>query len=81
MPLKDGSSDETISENVKKLVDEGTPQDQAVAEAYKHAGRSRLDASLASAAAAMSPDGHDVPLADSTGFRGAAPRIVGHVAR
>lgn len=41
MPLKKGSSDETISENIGRLVDEGYPQDQAVAIAYKEAGRSK----------------------------------------
>lgn len=38
--LEDGSSDGVISRNIKKLVGEGYPQDQAVAIAYKHAGRS-----------------------------------------
>jgi len=41
MPLKKGSSDETISENIAELVRSGHPQDQAVAIAYKEAGRSK----------------------------------------
>jgi len=31
MPLKEGSSDKVVSENVKELIDSGKPQDQAVA--------------------------------------------------
>ena len=41
MPLKKGSSDETISENIRRLMREGYPQDQAIAIAYRNAGRSR----------------------------------------
>ena len=38
MPLKEGSSDETVSHNIKKLKDEGKPHDQAVAIALSEAG-------------------------------------------
>ena len=41
MPLKQGKSDEAISENISRLVHEGYPQDQAVAIAYSEAGRSK----------------------------------------
>lgn len=41
MPLKRGSSDETVSQNIRKLRDEGRPQKQAVAIALERAGRSR----------------------------------------
>lgn len=41
MPLKPGKSDAVVGENVGRLVDEGYPQDQAVAIAYKEAGRSK----------------------------------------
>lgn len=40
MPLKKGSSDETVKANIKRLIDEGYPRDQAVAIAYREAGRS-----------------------------------------
>ena len=41
MPLHKGKSDKTISANVKKLMHEGYKQKQAVAIAYKEAGRSK----------------------------------------
>jgi Mn-dependent DtxR family transcriptional regulator len=41
MPLKKGRSDKTVSENIKKLRDEGYAEKQAVAIAYSEAGRSR----------------------------------------
>lgn len=41
MPLKPGSSDEVVSDNIAQLVNEGYPQDQAVAIAYHNAGRGR----------------------------------------
>lgn len=41
MPLKEGSDDATISENIAELIRAGHPRDQAVAIAYKQAGRSR----------------------------------------
>lgn len=40
MPLKHGSSDETIGKNIAELVRAGHPQKQAIAIAYKQAGRS-----------------------------------------
>jgi len=40
MPLQTGSSDETISKNIAELVRAGHTQDQAIAIAYKQAGRS-----------------------------------------
>jgi uncharacterized protein YoaH (UPF0181 family) len=41
LPLKGGKSQKTISENIKKLMDEGYPQGQAIAIAYSQAGKSR----------------------------------------
>ncbi len=41
MPLKKGSSDKTVSANIKTLVNEGYKKDQAVAIAMSQAGRSK----------------------------------------
>lgn len=41
MPLKKGSSDEVVSENIAKMRREGYPEKQAVAAAMNAAGRSR----------------------------------------
>lgn len=38
MPLEKGNSQEAIHKNIKRLIDEGKPKDQAVAIAYKEAG-------------------------------------------
>lgn len=41
MPLKSGSSRETISENIGKLIREGYDKDQASAISYSKAGKGR----------------------------------------
>jgi hypothetical protein len=41
MPLKEGSSQETISENIATEIRAGKPRDQAAAIAYSKAGKAR----------------------------------------
>ena len=41
MPLVHGSSKKAIEENIKRLIAEGKPRDQAIAIAYAIAGKKR----------------------------------------
>jgi hypothetical protein len=41
MPLKKGSSKKTVSKNIKKLIDEGRPRQQALAIALSEASRAK----------------------------------------
>lgn len=41
MPLEKGSSDAVISENIRSLIKEGKPHDQAVAIAMSEAGKTK----------------------------------------
>lgn len=43
MPLKKGQSEKVVSENIATLIDEGRPQNQAVAIAMQKAGKVRKD--------------------------------------
>lgn len=43
MPLKTGSSQKTISENIAELINSGYPKDQAAAIAYNKAGKSKFN--------------------------------------
>lgn len=43
MPLKSGSSDKVVSENIKREMDSGKPQKQAIAIALDKAGKSKSD--------------------------------------
>jgi len=42
MPMKSGTSDEVISDNISKLMEEGVPQKQAIAMALRSAGKSDM---------------------------------------
>lgn len=44
-PLKPGTSDEVVSDNISRLMDEGYPQKQAIAMALREAGKSKFDTS------------------------------------
>lgn len=41
MPLKKGSSQETISENIREMIRSGHPRNQAIAAAMRSAGKQR----------------------------------------
>lgn len=41
MPLKKGSSDKVVSSNIKKMMDEGYPREQAIAAALSSAGKTK----------------------------------------
>lgn len=80
MPLKKGSSKETISENIKQLIDEGYPKEQAIAIAYKQAGKSKDEAprryysvSKLSKKIEQTPEGflvcYDVPITRAGAFQ------------
>lgn len=43
MPLEPGSSNETVSKNIKEMVESGHPQKQAVAASLENAGKSNKD--------------------------------------
>lgn len=57
MPLKKGSSQETISENISEMIRSGHPRKQAIAAAMRSAGKSRPRKKK-----------HHVPKRDSNGY-------------
>ena len=67
MPLKSGSSDETISANIAQLVSEGYPQDQAIAIAYREAGRSNQERLEDWTQTTVAPDGSVSVTSDPEG--------------
>ena len=56
MPLKKGSSQSTISANIREMMHAGHPQKQAIAAAMRSAGKSRKKKK------------HSMPRKDSRGF-------------
>lgn len=44
MPLREGSSQEVISQNIREMINSGYPRDQAIAAAMEKAGKSNRDA-------------------------------------
>jgi len=64
MPLQEGSSQETISENIRRLINEGYERDQAAAIAYSKAGKSRNDSGEKMAQSKVMSDPRTVSLGD-----------------
>lgn len=66
MPLQKGSSQETISKNIQKLIDEGYSQEQASAIAYREAGLANDRCIALDKASARSYDGNGNLIVDKT---------------
>lgn len=75
MALKEGSSDEVVAANIDILTREGKSFPDAVTEAYRHAGKSRVEISLAAASAEGQDPVHAIPRAGQDGFRAAHDRM------
>lgn len=58
MPLKKGSSQDTISENIREMIRSGHPRNQAIAAAMRSAGKPRK----------KKKKGNPFPKADSHGY-------------
>lgn len=66
MPLEKGSSKETISKNIKELIEAGHPPDQAKAIAYREAGLAQDRCIALDKASARSYDGNGNLIVDKT---------------
>lgn len=63
MPLKEGNSDDTISANIRELVEAGHSQRQAIAIAMDKAGKSKVEKSYTNSIGGNSLPGQKASMA------------------